>query len=159
MKRREFIELSSKSLGGLLIYSLAGEPLVVNAEEGKVKVPLRFFTEQEAKVVVATCERIFPAILHLVRNAVDHGFEPPEVREARGKPVEGCLKMRAYHEGGQVTIEIADDGGGVDFERVRQKAMQRGLINLEQAARMWIHRYAALWRRHYEVRRCHHHRY
>ena len=61
MKRREFIELSSKSLGGLLIYSLAGEPLVVNAEEGKVKVPLRFFTEQEAKVVVATCERIFPA--------------------------------------------------------------------------------------------------
>jgi gluconate 2-dehydrogenase gamma chain len=61
MKRREFIELSSKSLGGLLIYSLAGEPLVVNAEEGKVEVPLRFFTEQEAKVVVAACERIFPA--------------------------------------------------------------------------------------------------
>lgn len=61
MKRREFIELSAKSLGGLLIYSLAGEPIVVNAQEGTVKVPLRFFTEPEAKVVVAACERIFPA--------------------------------------------------------------------------------------------------
>jgi gluconate 2-dehydrogenase gamma chain len=61
MKRREFIELSSKSIGGLLIYSLAGEPMVLNAQEGTLKVPLRFFTEQEAKVVVAACERIFPA--------------------------------------------------------------------------------------------------
>jgi gluconate 2-dehydrogenase gamma chain len=61
MKRREFIELSAASVGGLLIYSLAGAPIVVNAQEGKVKVPLRFFTEQEAKVIVAACERIFPA--------------------------------------------------------------------------------------------------
>lgn len=65
MKRREFIELSSKSLGGLLIYSLTGVPSVVSAAEGKgaekVKVPLRFFTQQEAKVIVAASERIFPA--------------------------------------------------------------------------------------------------
>jgi gluconate 2-dehydrogenase gamma chain len=61
MKRREFIELSAQSIGGLLIYSLAGAPLVVNASTGTVKVPLRFFTQQEAKVVVAACERIFPA--------------------------------------------------------------------------------------------------
>lgn len=61
MKRREFIELSANSLGGLLIYSLGGAPLVVNAREGKVRVPLRFFTGQEAKVIVAACERIFPA--------------------------------------------------------------------------------------------------
>lgn len=61
MKRREFIELSANSLGGLLIYSLAGAPLVVNARQGKVRVPLRFFTGQEAKIVVAACERIFPA--------------------------------------------------------------------------------------------------
>jgi gluconate 2-dehydrogenase gamma chain len=60
MKRREFIELSAKSLGGLLIYGLAGG-YQVNAAEGTVKVPLRFFTEQEAKVIVAACERIFPA--------------------------------------------------------------------------------------------------
>ena len=61
MKRREFIELSAKSIGGLLIYNLAGEPIVMNAQEGTVKVPLRFFTEREAKVVVAASERIFPA--------------------------------------------------------------------------------------------------
>jgi gluconate 2-dehydrogenase gamma chain len=61
MKRREFIELSSKSIGGLLMYSLAGVPNVVNAQDGTVKVPLRFFTGQEAKVIVAACERIFPA--------------------------------------------------------------------------------------------------
>jgi len=61
MKRREFIEVSAASVGGLLIFSLAGEPMMVNAKAGKVKVPLRFFTGQEAKVVVAACERIFPA--------------------------------------------------------------------------------------------------
>ena len=61
MKRREFIELSAASVGGLLIYSLAGVPSVVNAQEGKVKVPLRFFTEPEAHVIVAASERIFPA--------------------------------------------------------------------------------------------------
>ena len=61
MKRREFIELSAASVGGLLIYSLAGVASVVNAHEGKVKVPLRFFTEQEARAIVAASERIFPA--------------------------------------------------------------------------------------------------
>lgn len=61
MRRREFIELSANTLGGLLIYSLAGAPSVVGASEGKVRVPLRFFTAREAKVIVAACERIFPA--------------------------------------------------------------------------------------------------
>jgi gluconate 2-dehydrogenase gamma chain len=61
MRRRAFIELSAQSIGGLLIYSLTGVPSVVNAVAGKVKVPLRFFTGPEAKVVVAACERIFPA--------------------------------------------------------------------------------------------------
>jgi gluconate 2-dehydrogenase gamma chain len=60
MKRREFIELTAGSVGGLLIYSLAGMPMMVDAAEGKVKVDLRFFTAQEAKVIVAACERIFP---------------------------------------------------------------------------------------------------
>ena len=61
MKRREFIELSANTLGGLLIYSLADSPIVASAQEGTVRVPLRFFTEPEAKVIVAACERIFPA--------------------------------------------------------------------------------------------------
>jgi len=61
MRRREFIELSAGSVGGMLIYTLAGTPMVVHAQAGKVRVPLRFFTEQEAKAIVAACERIFPA--------------------------------------------------------------------------------------------------
>lgn len=65
MKRREFIDLSGKSIGGLLLYSLAGKPMVVNAEVsgkgGALKVALRFFTQAEAKIIVAACERIFPA--------------------------------------------------------------------------------------------------
>lgn len=61
MKRREFIDLSTNTLGGLLIYGLAGAPGLASAGEGKVRVPLRFFTAQEAKTIVAACERIFPA--------------------------------------------------------------------------------------------------
>jgi len=61
MKRREFITLSAASLGGVLIYTLGGEPLTLNAEEGTVRVPLRFFTEDEAAIVSAACERIFPS--------------------------------------------------------------------------------------------------
>ena len=61
MKRREFIELSANTLRGLLIYGLADSPIVMSAQEGKVRVPLRFFTEPEANVIVAACERVFPA--------------------------------------------------------------------------------------------------
>ena len=60
MRRREFLEISVGGIGGLLIYTLAGEPMVLNAQEGTLRVPLRFFTEEEARVVMAACERIFP---------------------------------------------------------------------------------------------------
>lgn len=81
-------------------------------------------------------EAIKDPLTHVVRNAVDHGIEPPEVRLANGKPAEGLLALRAYHEGGQVNIEISDDGGGIDPDRIRAKALERGLITHEQAARM-----------------------
>jgi gluconate 2-dehydrogenase gamma chain len=61
MRRREFITIPAKSLGGLLLYTLAGEPLRLSAQDGQVKIPLRFFTAAEAKVVSAACERIFPS--------------------------------------------------------------------------------------------------
>lgn len=94
---------------------------------------------QETELDKTIIEAIKDPLTHIVRNSVDHGIESPEVREQRGKAVEGCLKMRAYHEGGQVNIEISDDGGGVDVERVKQKAVSRGLITNEQAARMSDH--------------------
>jgi len=81
-------------------------------------------------------EAIKDPMTHVVRNAVDHGFESSEARVAAGKPPEGLLFLRAYHEGGQVNIEISDDGGGVNPEKVRDKAVQKGLISADQAARM-----------------------
>jgi two-component system chemotaxis sensor kinase CheA len=81
-------------------------------------------------------EAIKDPLTHLVRNAVDHGVEAPEVRAARGKPRTGRLILRAYHEGGQVIIELVDDGGGIDPERVRARAVERGLIGADTARRM-----------------------
>lgn len=63
---------------------------------------------------------------HAVRNAIDHGIEDPAGRAAAGKPEVGHVRFAARHEGGQVIVEIADDGGGIDPERVRNKAVERG---------------------------------
>jgi two-component system, chemotaxis family, sensor kinase CheA len=79
-------------------------------------------------------ETIRDPLTHLVRNAVDHGIELPEVRLARGKSAAGKLSLRAYHESGQVTVEIRDDGGGIPVDAVRNKAVARGLVTAEQAA-------------------------
>ncbi|MFK7989056.1 MAG: chemotaxis protein CheW [Sandaracinaceae bacterium] len=81
-------------------------------------------------------EAIKDPLTHLVRNACDHGVETPADRIAAGKPEEGVLWLRAYHEGGQVIIEIADDGKGIDPHALTQKALERGLITEEHAARM-----------------------
>ena len=75
-------------------------------------------------------------LTHLVRNAIDHGIESPDKRVAVGKSAEGLLRLRALHEGGQVTIEITDDGAGIDLERIRKKAVDRGIVSAELAARM-----------------------
>ena len=75
-------------------------------------------------------------LTHAVRNSVDHGIEMPDVRISRGKSPEGLLLIRALHQGGQVTIEIIDDGGGINAERVRDKAIASGLITPDQAERM-----------------------
>ena len=81
-------------------------------------------------------EAINDPLTHLVRNAVDHGIETPEEREALGKPRAGCLLLRAYQEGGQVNIEIIDDGAGIKPDRIKQKALERGIITQADAARM-----------------------
>ena len=75
-------------------------------------------------------------ITHLVRNSVDHGVETPEKRIAAGKPAEGVLLLRAFHEGGQVHIEISDDGGGIPAEKIKKKAIENGVITAEQASKM-----------------------
>src|SRR3546814_12006645 len=67
-------------------------------------------------------ESIKDPLTHLVRNSVDHGVETADVRTAMGKPAEGRLLLRAFHEGGQVNIEISDDGAGLNPEKIRAKA-------------------------------------
>jgi len=81
-------------------------------------------------------EAIRDPLTHIVRNSVDHGIEAPAVRESRGKSAEGTLMLRAFHEGGQVNIEITDDGGGINLPRVKEKAISQGLITADQAAAM-----------------------
>jgi two-component system, chemotaxis family, sensor kinase CheA len=81
-------------------------------------------------------EAIKDPLTHLVRNSVDHGIELPEERVKVGKSRAGRLILRAFHEGGQVNIEISDDGAGLNVERIRKKAIERGLIAAEQAGRM-----------------------
>src|SRR5579883_551790 len=81
-------------------------------------------------------EAIKDPLTHIVRNAVDHGIELPVERTAAGKPEEGRLCLHAYHEGGQVNIEISDDGAGINVAKLKQKALEKGLITGEAAARM-----------------------
>ena len=91
---------------------------------------------KETELDRSLLEAIRDPLTHIVRNSVDHGIEMPEERVARGKSPEGRLKLRACHEGGQVLVEISDDGAGIDTARVKAKAIERGVITAQQAARM-----------------------
>lgn len=91
---------------------------------------------KETELDKTIIEAIKDPLTHLVRNTVDHGIERPEVRLQNGKMAEGCLTLKAYHEGGQVNIEIVDDGAGLNLERIKNKAVERGLMTSEQVARM-----------------------
>jgi two-component system chemotaxis sensor kinase CheA len=79
---------------------------------------------------------IYEPLLHLLRNAVDHGLETPDEREAAGKPRVGRIRMRAYHEGNQVVVEVGDDGRGVDIAALRARAVESGKVAPEAAARL-----------------------
>lgn len=77
-------------------------------------------------------EAIKDPLTHLVRNAVDHGIEPPTIRTGAGKPATGVLTLRAYHAGGQVVVEVSDDGAGINPDRVGSTAVRKGLRTQEQ---------------------------
>ena len=91
---------------------------------------------KETELDKTIIEAIKDPLTHLVRNTVDHGIERSEVRVEKGKAAEGCLTLRAYHEGGQVIIEICDDGAGLNLDRIKAKAVERGLMTQEQVTRM-----------------------
>jgi two-component system chemotaxis sensor kinase CheA len=89
---------------------------------------------EETDLDKSVIEAIRGSLLHLVRNAVDHGIEDPDAREANGKPRTGTLRLHAHHEGGTVVIEVHDDGGGLDHDRILAKAIKAGLVTDAEAA-------------------------
>ncbi|KAB1197172.1 MULTISPECIES: ATP-binding protein [Haloferax] len=81
-------------------------------------------------------EKLGDPLVHLVRNAVDHGIEPPDERERQGKPREGSIELRAWRDRERVVIEVEDDGRGISAERIRQQAIDNDIISRERAERM-----------------------
>ncbi len=91
---------------------------------------------EETELDRTIIEAIKDPLVHLVRNSCDHGIEATEARLRAGKPPQGKLTLRAYHEGGQVNIEVGDDGAGIDIEQLKQKAIEKGLLRPEQAKKL-----------------------
>jgi two-component system chemotaxis sensor kinase CheA len=89
---------------------------------------------QDTELDKSLLEAIKDPLTHAVRNSMDHGIEPPEVRQAAGKNPEGTLTLRAVQEGSHVLIDISDDGAGISVDKIRKKAIERGLITTERAA-------------------------
>ncbi len=89
-------------------------------------------TGEQTELDKTVMEKIGDPLVHLVRNSLDHGLETPEVREAAGKPRVGTLSLNAYHQGGNIIIEVADDGAGLNKERIVNKARERGLISEDE---------------------------
>ncbi|HYO24650.1 MAG TPA: chemotaxis protein CheW [Lacipirellulaceae bacterium] len=91
---------------------------------------------KEVEVDKTILEAIGDPLTHLVRNSIDHGVERPDARTAAGKPACGTVRLRAYHQAGKVRIDVADDGGGINPARLKQKAMEKGILSPDQCARM-----------------------
>lgn len=91
---------------------------------------------EETELDKSIIEEISDPLVHLIRNAADHGIEPPDAREKAGKPRLGTIKLSAGHEGNHVIIEVQDNGAGMDPEKLRQKAIEKGIITPEEAHEM-----------------------
>ncbi len=87
----------------------------------------------DAELDKSMVDKISDPLMHLVRNAIDHGIEAPAQRIAAGKPARGTVTLNAYHESGSIVIEVGDDGGGLDASRILRKAVERGLVAADAA--------------------------
>jgi two-component system chemotaxis sensor kinase CheA len=90
-------------------------------------------TGGETELDKSVVEKLGDPLMHLVRNAIDHGIEPTALRAERDKPAQGQVRLNAFHDSGSIVIEVSDDGGGLPRERIRRKAIEKGLID-ENAA-------------------------
>jgi two-component system chemotaxis sensor kinase CheA len=105
-------------------------PRLVRELGAQTSKKVRLVVDGEGTEVDKTViERLSEPLTHMIRNAIDHGLETPAERVAKGKPAEGTVRLSAEHRGGRIVIEVADDGRGIDRERVREKAIERGLVS------------------------------
>ena len=91
---------------------------------------------QDTDLDKSILDAISEPLTHIVRNAVGHGIEDQEQRRRAGKPARGTIRLNAYHHGNQVIVEVSDDGGGIDPQRIKAKALEKGLIAAENLDRM-----------------------
>ncbi|HYA64302.1 MAG TPA: response regulator, partial [Candidatus Sulfotelmatobacter sp.] len=117
------------------LYSLLSRAVRDAAKSAKKKVELDF-SGSETELDNNIIQQISDPLVHLVRNSVAHGIELPEDRGSAGKPEQGTVMLRAYHRGNHIYIEVEDDGRGIDYARVRQSAIECGLVSTETADRL-----------------------
>jgi two-component system, chemotaxis family, sensor kinase CheA len=116
---------------------LNGFPRLVRDLAQKANKKIDFIIKgQETELDRSIIEQIRDPLLHILRNSVDHGIELPEKRRQAGKPETGTIHLSAYHEQSQIVVSISDDGGGIDIEKVRQAAVNKGFVSAEIAARL-----------------------
>jgi two-component system chemotaxis sensor kinase CheA len=109
-------------------------PRLVRETAQKVGKKIRLeLSGETTEVDRSIIERLTDPLTHIIRNSVDHGIELPEVRVAAGKNEEGLIRLSADHRGGRIVIEVSDDGGGINTEKVLQKAREKGLVSADAA--------------------------
>ncbi len=91
---------------------------------------------EDTEVDKSVIEHIGDPLVHIIRNSIDHGIEPMDDRRLKGKDEKGLIEIMAYQKGNQIVIEVRDDGKGIDLNKVKEKAISKGLITLEEAGRM-----------------------
>jgi two-component system chemotaxis sensor kinase CheA len=107
-------------------------PRLVRETAAKVGKKIRLeLAGETTEVDRSIIERLTDPLTHIIRNSVDHGIEAPEVRLAAGKSEEGTIRLSAEHRGGRIVIEVSDDGGGINTEKVLQKAREKGLVSMD----------------------------
>lgn len=117
------------------LYSLLSRAVRDAAKSARKQVELEF-SGSETELDNNIIQQISDPLVHLVRNSVAHGIESPETRAANGKAEQGRVTLRAYHRGNHIYIEVEDDGGGINYERVKQSAIECGLVSQETAERL-----------------------
>jgi chemosensory pili system protein ChpA (sensor histidine kinase/response regulator) len=117
------------------LYSLLSRTVRDAAKSAKKQVELDF-SGSETELDNNIIQQISDPLVHLVRNSVAHGVEGSESRLRSGKPEQGKIQLRAYHRGNHIYIEVEDDGRGIDYERVKQSAIESGLVSPETAGRL-----------------------